>query len=494
VKVNGTRVEDLAGTGLVTKQRYVVPLWASVLGVTFTFLGRTVWLALRWAVRAWVITVPMLLIALAYWYSGASAVVGLVALTLSGGLAWARRWPVSFSRLVVQRFRGTWRWYTAYRRGWHPAMDGTGLTRTTPSRQVYVPRVVKVRSTSVVDTLHVRLLHGQTPEELALVAEGLRHAYRAHRCKVVEDAPGQVRVVFYSRDPLTRSLPPITPARVPDLTALPVGMVEDGELFRLRLKGRQIFIAGASDTGKGSGIWSLVNALAPAVHAGLVELHGIDLKRMELVFAPEMFTRLEVRLREAVELLEADAEAMARRQDRLSGVQRDHTATVGDPTVVIVIDELAALSSYHTQRDLKKRAEAALSLLLSQGRAVGYHVIAAAQDPRKDVVQFRDLFNLRVALRVTESSHVDMLLGDGARDLGATCDRIPDTLPGVGYTIAEGRPDAVRIRFTYLSDDDIRAMATRWPAPRNTIRRDAPAVADARVPDPRTNLTHEREE
>ena len=133
-----------------------------------------------------------------------------------------------------------------------------------------------------------------------------------------------------------------------------------------------------------------------------------------------MFTRLEVKLREAVELLEADAEAMARRQDRLSGVQRDHTATVDDPTVVIVIDELAALSTYHTERDLKKRAEAALSLLLSQGRAVGYHVIAAAQDPRKDVVQFRDLFNLRVALRVTESSHVDMLLGDGARDLGAT--------------------------------------------------------------------------
>jgi len=165
-------------------------------------------------------------------------------------------------------------------------MDGTGLTRTTPSREVYVPRVARVRSTPVVDTLHVRLLHGQTPEELAQAAEGLRHVFQAHRCKVVEDAPGRVRVVFYAHDPLTRTITPMDPAAVPDLGGLPVGLSEDGEPYRLRLRGRHILVAGASDSGKGSVLWSLVRALAPGVVAGTVELHGIDPKRMELVFAP----------------------------------------------------------------------------------------------------------------------------------------------------------------------------------------------------------------
>jgi DNA segregation ATPase FtsK/SpoIIIE, S-DNA-T family len=120
------------------------------------------------------------------------------------GLVWARRWPESFSLHVTQRVRGAYRWHLKYRRGFHPAMDGTGRTRSTPSREVYVPRVTAVRSTPVVDTLYVRLLHGQTPTELAQQAEGLRHVYAAHRCTVIEDAPGRVRVVFYARDPLTR--------------------------------------------------------------------------------------------------------------------------------------------------------------------------------------------------------------------------------------------------------------------------------------------------
>jgi S-DNA-T family DNA segregation ATPase FtsK/SpoIIIE len=67
----------------------------------------------------------------------------------------------------------------------------------------------------------------------------------------------------------------------------------------------------------------------------------------------------------------------------------------------VVVDELAALTAYCTDRDAKRRFEAALSLLLSQGRAVGFYVIAALQDPRKEVVAFRDLFTTRIALRAS---------------------------------------------------------------------------------------------
>jgi S-DNA-T family DNA segregation ATPase FtsK/SpoIIIE len=65
-------------------------------------------------------------------------------------------------------------------------------------------------------------------------------------------------------------------------------------------------------------------------------------------------------------------------------------------------------------------------------------VVAALQDPRKDVLPFRDLFTYRIALRLAEDSHVDMVLGDGALDRGAACHLIPATLPGVGFVHLEG--------------------------------------------------------
>jgi S-DNA-T family DNA segregation ATPase FtsK/SpoIIIE len=47
------------------------------------------------------------------------------------------------------------------------------------------------------------------------------------------------------------------------------------------------------------------------------------------------------------------------------------------------------LTAYVVDRDAKKRIAAALALLLSQGRAVGITVVAAVQDPRKEVVDLR---------------------------------------------------------------------------------------------------------
>jgi S-DNA-T family DNA segregation ATPase FtsK/SpoIIIE len=91
--------------------------------------------------------------------------------------------------------------------------------------------------------------------------------------------------------------------------------------------------------------------------------------------------------------------------------------------------------------------------------------VAALQDPRKDVLPFRDLFTYRIALRLAEDSHVDMVLGDGALERGAACHLIPASLPGVGFVHVEGAHEPVRVRFSYIGDGDIRAMTTQWPAP-----------------------------
>ena len=60
------------------------------------------------------------------------------------------------------------------------------------------------------------------------------------------------------------------------------------------------------------------------------------------------------------------------------------------------------------------------------------------------------------------------MLGDGARDRGALCDQIstdPATGAGVGYIRLEADPDPVRVRAAFVSDADIRDMASTWAGP-----------------------------
>src|SRR5439155_674583 len=135
-----------------------------------------------------------------------------------------------------------------------------------------------------------------------------------------------------------------------------------------------------------------------------------------------------------------------------------HEPTPAEPLIVVFVDELASLTAYVIDRDAKNRIRAALSLLLSQGRAVGVTVVAALQDPRKDVLPFRDLFPTRIALRLTEPEQTDMVLGDGARKRGARCDKIAEDLPGVGYVALDGVAEPLRVRFPYIGDEHIAAL------------------------------------
>ena len=106
------------------------------------------------------------------------------------------------------------------------------------------------------------------------------------------------------------------------------------------------------------------------------------------------------------------------------GATRLHTPTTDEPLIVVLVDEITALTGWITDRTMKKRIDSALSLLLIQGRAV---VVGAIQDLRKDVIPQRDLFSIRIGLRVNEAD-VRLSLGSeaynrGAADISATTDR-----------------------------------------------------------------------
>ncbi|MFZ5848606.1 MAG: FtsK/SpoIIIE domain-containing protein [Actinomycetota bacterium] len=281
---------------------------------------------------------------------------------------------------------------------------------------------------------------------------------------------------FLVHEPLTRLVDaPAVGAGAVDLAGLPVARREDGLTYRLRLLGTHLLVVGATGSGKGSVIWSLVAALGPAIRDRLVQVWALDPKGgMELAAGQGLFARFvygDPEVGTAYEtdfacVLEEAVVVMRRRQAALRGIARLHEPTPAEPLIVIVVDELASLTAYVQDRDAKKRITAALSLLLSQGRAVGVTVVGAVQDPRKEILGVRDLFPTRIALRLSEADQVGLVLGSGARDRGARCDQIPESLPGVGYVGIDGIAEPIRVRFPYITDDDISAMVDAYtPAP-----------------------------
>ena len=146
---------------------------------------------------------------------------------------------------------------------------------------------------------------------------------------------------------------------------------------------------------------------------------------------------------------------------------------------MLVVDELASLTAYIGDRKIRNEAEQLLGLLLSQGRAVGVSVVAAVQDPSKEVLPIRQLFTVRVALRMTESSQTTMVLGAAAREVGAVCDQISTTTPGVGYVLVDGTNEPLRVRAFHVTDDDIDYLTKHFSPTRRSDLADEPDEGQA---------------
>ncbi|GAA3610590.1 hypothetical protein [Microlunatus ginsengisoli] len=387
---------------------------------------------------------------------------------------WCRVWPVSYTRRVSEPMwrRRVRRWV---RKQWPMITDSCGLTRRTGQLvggpvQVIVPRLARLRWQGGRLCGELELLPGQTVDQVEAAGDALRVTVSAHRIRIIPNAAVTgCGVAWTFGDPLAVPIPITVPAPdtpVDGLESIVLGVTEDGEPWRLPLR-VPTFGAGRSGAGKSSLIQGMLIQLGPAIRAGLVEVCGIDLKcGVELAFAAPMLTRYATNPREAVVLLEQLVEWMEDRLARQAGISRDHTPSVAEPLVVVVVDELAMLTAYLTDRDLTRRGEAALSRLLSAGRAAGFVAHGFVQDPRKETVKMRHLFRQAVGLALREREEVSMVLSDGAVAAGAWCHKIPATTQGVGYVLgeADGRP--VRVRGFLVTDDDIKLAAERFPAPR----------------------------
>ncbi|WP_422773654.1 FtsK/SpoIIIE domain-containing protein [Plantactinospora sp. WMMC1484] len=437
-----------------------VPGWLLV----FWWLARGLVRLTVVAVRYWWLTGPAIAALWVHARYGRLVLAGVLLAVAAACAAWWRCHPRSWLRFGWYPAVARWRRLWVYRRGWASTTATCGLA-TAFAGDRYVPQLLKVRCDRYVDEVTVRMLPGQLPDDWARTAQRLAYAFRLRDGQArTAKRPDRVVLRFLRRDPLAATVAPLPVPDVPDFTALPLGVREDGNAYRLRLAGSHVLVAGATNSGKGSVLWSLVASLAGGVRSGLVELWVFDPKGgMELAAGLPLFARFAYDDPDSMAgVLEEAVKRMRQRAARLRGVARQHTPTPDDPLIVLVVDELASLTAYISDRKVKERIKDALSLLLSQGRAVGVHVVAALQDPRKEVLPFRDLFPTRIGLRLTEPEQCDLVLGDGARDRGAVCDQIPESAAGVGYVALDGVREPVRVRFSYLTDTDIRDLGRTY--------------------------------
>lgn len=404
---------------------------------------------------------------------------GLVALTLTPALVvlavW-RFWPAGWAQ-VENLARRVWRKATIYSPLWRQVTVHCRLATRLDGLEL-LPSIRKMHSTKWVDRLLVELVPGVPTQVMEAMAPNFAEGFGALGARVSPcvESPGFVWVTLRRSDPLVEVIPALEPVPVDqlDLAAVPIGVTEDGEVWTIRLSGTHDLIAGATDSGKGSVLHSIIRALAPSVQAGVVELWGIDPKGgMELGpvrpllarFArPDTTGTCDHPSEPMVELLEAAAREVTRRANRLGDQsRRKHTPGVGDPAIIVIVDELADLGAY-LKGDLGNRATRAIQRITSQGRAPGVTLVGAVQDPRKENLPFRPLFPDKVALRFTDNA-ADLVLGHGAIARGADCENIPAYLPGVAYVLPAGQRDPVRVRAAYPTDDDIAWLVDTYGRP-----------------------------
>lgn len=312
--------------------------------------------------------------------------------------------------------------------------------------------------------LPVAMPPGLAREDLVAATGRIAEAFNAVRVAVEGQQIGALALRIDYVDVLARSFALQLGSNWDGRSVL-MGVSEGGHDWRLPLCPHTL-VAGSSGSGKASLVWGLLLGLAQPIHSGLIEVWGIDRKGgMELAMGRRLLTRFADDAAHSVALLEDAVAQMQIRARQLAGVTRQHVASVDSPTVIVLIDELAALTSYETDRDMLRRANAAIATLASQGRAVGFIVFACLQDPRKETLPARGLFTQTVGLRLRDRTETAMVLGDGAVAAGAMCHEISPSTPGVAYVLPETGPP-VRVRAAFAEDAQIREAAETFAAPR----------------------------
>lgn len=441
--------------------------------------------ALTWMVRhplPWL--VPLAVLVAGVWF-GWVPVAGALGGLLGAVLVWWRAHPATFDHYAAPRLRSSRRRWTAYAgRRWSATMADCELVRENRATgHLAVPRVLAVRSVSrSLDTLRVAMVRGQDMRIWTEQSEALAHALGAERVAVVKHRPGALTVVVERDMPFTTPLPaPEIPASADlvDLRALDIGDDEYGHPMTISIvNGSHPLGVGATGSGKGGILYGTLRQCGPLIRDGQVRVWMIDLKGgTETELARPLFYRHATTITDALAILTEARDRMKDDQQRMRGQGlRRQTVSLATPLDLIMIDEMAMLTAYGDRSQVRE-AIRLLAEIMTQGRSSLWTVAGFLQEPSKDILEVRELFTTRICLGVTAASHVDMVLGEGARERGALADEIPldEEHAGIGFRIDKRSRQPRRLRIGHTTDDDIAELVRLCTPQRRLVGLSAPA-------------------
>ncbi len=492
------RVAGVAGTAWRCMRLLAVLVWRLLIAVRRTPLWCLV-CCLGWFTVIGLHGIDSRPAHLALVVSAAAYVLPLIA-----GAVWSLANPFTFDRFVA----GPWRrhgWRRWARKNWDELARECGLSvqRThveKVTRKVRVgdhteyvreprevshwvaPYLSRVETRGDLLVLRIRARIGQTLEEIEAAVPALQVAAAATsgRCVFISECRVEVQLMMRNALATGREASIITRDDIDTLGVVSAGRTQSGATWHLPVIGRHTLIVGASGSGKGSPMWSVTGNLAPAVPTGEVQLWGIDLKHgLELSMGKQLFCCMATTPAQALEVLRQLMTVIEARGVLMAGVSRLHEPRPGDPLHALVIDELAVLTSYGPP-EVVKEASRLLAEVLTQGRALGVVVLAAVQDPRKEIVGMRNLFTQALALRLNSSTETRMVLGDETTRV-APAHRILRSQQGTGW-IQDEEGSFDKVRADYWPDRTIREVAARYPSPIHVALPSAQQVAEAALP------------
>ena len=410
-----------------------------------------------------------------------------LAATAATGFCLYRGAPHTWDRTVGPWVSAWWRRWSFYQRKWVTVMNGCDLSRLDKTTgELQIPRLRRVRVRRSWDVLYVRPLPGQTPHHYEEAAEALAGSLLSNRVAVQRLAPNEIALLVERFDPFGPGSLPVPASEIPptsevvDLKRLDVGSLEDGAAFELGLLDSHVLVVGMTRSGKSGAIWNPLRQLGPMIRDGLVRVHGVDLKGgAELELGKQLFSRYARGPVGALKLLRRLVADMEQRQQEIRAAgRRKFSHSEQEPFELLIIDELLVLTAVADNRT-RMEAQRLLTTLLTQGAGLGFCVMACVQDPTTDGVPMRKFFTTKIALRLDQANHVDMILGEGKRLLGALADQIPADQHGVGYVAIDGVREPRRFRFGLVTDDEIRELVNTCSPDAETEIYDEPLTAAA---------------
>ena len=225
--------------------------------------------------------------------------------------------------------------------------------------------------------------------------------------------------------------------------------------------GLHLLISGTTGSGKTNLLLAILSTLICRVEAGDVCLLAVDLKDgVSANAVKNLYTSIAGTIEETVVLLQKVRSLItARNQWLKENLQLEIQPSQEQPLVIIVIDEALQLYGAIDPDTIKqqRKAQDLLDQILLMGRSTAVMIIAAIQDPRKEVFKLRERFPERITLRLNDKAEAIMAMNQTAITQGAAPWLIPTGRPGLAWFYDTDAHTAIRFQAPYINIDNLQA-------------------------------------